>query len=954
MIAKLIINKIDVEILKEIPISLNYAIADVRDLSKRGGSGSKTLVLAGTAIVNKIFENIFNTNIELATFNPNIKLEAIYYLNEKEQIKGDLQLLKIIRKPNGSVEYNCNLIGREGDLFVAVGDKMLTDLNFSDLDHTYNKTEQKNSWATSYRKSGVATPFAYGSGYVYPFIKYGYAASDSSFDVNHFKPAIFRKEYVDRIFAAAGFTYTSTFLNASLFKHLITPCNKDKLELSNADISNSQYYIGKTTATTVGWFGASTVGNIAWKPNAPQAINYNLEVAPYFDASNQYDSAVNFYATVGFSGVYNVVAYAQLDITLQCAAAVGGTWTVTGPTNNSIYINIERNTGAGWFTIASAVGYKPNGTVTAVGSASAYNINVQTGNINLNAGDLIRVSVPLAGITASILDAGSVPVPNGTAFTLDLSIPNGTAKNSHYLLRADTAVYDGNTLAMNNAIPVNIKQKDYLMDIIQEFNLYIEKDKTNEKNYIIEPRDTFYTANVENWTDKVDYNKDWEVTPMGELDGRNYIWKYKDDKDYYNDLYQKQFIDNYGLKRVQIINDFIKAEKKIEVICSPTPLVSNSVNNIICPHIYTKDGVNLKTVSHNIRSLYYGGLKSSGPTWAYTSLSGTTNETQYPYAGHVDDPLVPTIDLNFDVPKQTYYTYPLAYYTTNNLFNAYYSKFINEITDKDSKIVTCSVRLTELDILKFTFRNKVFIQHPLTGGTYYVVNKIIDYNPLVSETTKVELLKLKNYAAFVPSTIAIDVGSNTASTERIGYNPETNSYANSNEGNTLALGSSNRIMGSGNAATGGERNYIDETSSKVILINCTECSAVGVTNFIGIGLSNKAIDSTYDNTTLNETATGNTKTLAPVTKTASFNIDKNVTTYLIDCTAGDITATFDFTTDNNRTFNFKRIDGSANLFKIDELSGVATVDGGAIPYDTGMVQYDNLVLNNNGTNLYIL
>jgi hypothetical protein len=950
MIAKLIINEIDVEIVKEIPISLNYAIADIRDLSKRGGSGSKTLVLSGTQSVNRLFENIFNTNIELGTFDPNVKEEAIYYLNEKEQIKGDLQLLKIILKPNGSVEYNCNLIGREGSLFVAIGDKFLTNIDFSNLDHTFNKTEQKNSWATSYRLGGVATAFAYGSGYVYPFIKYGYAASDSSFDVNHFKPAIFRREYLLRIFTAAGFTWTSAFLDGAFFKRLVTPCNRDKMELSNAAISNSQYYIGKTTATTIGWFAGNTVGNVATRANAAQAINYDLEAVPYFDASNQYDSAVNFYATIGFTGVYNVVAYIKLNITLQCAAAVGGTWTVSGPSNNPTHIWIERNTGSGWTAIAYQAVYKPNGTVTAVGSASSYVVNAQSGNVNLNAGDLIRVRCSVA-VVATVLDAASVPVPNGTAFTLDLSIPNGTTNNAHYLLRTDTAVYDGNTLTMNNTIPQNIKQKDYLMDIIQEFNLYIEKDKTNDKNYIIEPRDTFYTANVENWTDKIDYRKDWEVIPMGDLDARNYVWKYKDDKDYYNDLYQKQFIDNYGLKRYQVANDFIKAEKKTEVISSPTPLVSNSSNNIICPHIYTKDGVNLKTIAHNIRSLYYGGLKNSGNTWAYTSLSGTTNETQYPYAGHVDDPLAPTIDLNFDFPKQVYYNYPLAFYTNNNLFNAYYSKFINEITDKDSKIIVCSVRLTELDILKFTFRNKVFVQHPLTGGTFYVVNKIIDYNPLVSETTKVELLKLKNYSAFVPANIPIDVGASTGPGARIGYNPETNAYANNNDGNTLALGSSNRVMGAGNLSTGGERNYIDETSSKVTLINCKEVSVVGVTNFIGIGLSNREITSVYNNMTLDGTKE------VWETKTADFDVVPGVDGYYIDCTAGDVGATFTFTNSSKTTVNFIRIDSSANSFRITEILGAARLQGATVPINLsryGMLQWASIPINNDGTNFFIV
>lgn len=949
MIARLVIDGVDVEILKEIPLSVNFSIADIKELDKRGGSGTKTIVLAGTQSVNKLFENIFYTNIELQTFNPGVSLEAIYYLNEKEQIKGDLQLLKIVLKPNGSIEYQCNLIGREGSIFVEMGESLLTDLDYSDLDHTFDKTEQKNSWATSYRKSGVATAFAYGEGYTYPFIKYGYTASDTIYDVNHFKPALPAREYLLRMFTALGYTWTSAFLDSAFFKRLYVPCNRDKIELSNAAISNSQYFVGKTTTASALLYGGNTSGNVVSFGNIAVYPQYDLETGAYFDASNQYDSVTNFYSTIGFSGVYNIVAFCQLDITINSAALVGGTWAATSSFYDSY---IEINTGSGWVIVA-AIANSNAGSTQAIGASKSYKSNCQSGNMYLASGTLVRVRSRIA-LTATLFDNTATPAANGTAYTADYVIPNGTQKNEHYLLRTDTATYDGNTLTMNNAIPQNIKQKDFFKWIMQCFNLYIEKDKTRETNLIIEPRDSFYSASVEDWTSKVDYAKDWEVSPMGELDARTYLLKYKDDKDYYNDLYQKQFTDNYGLKRSTISNDFIKAEKKIEVGFSPTPLVSNSSNNIICPHIYAKDGVNLKTVSHNLRLLYYGGLKNSGNAWSYTSTpSGTTSETQYPYIGHVDDPLAPTIDLNFDFPKQVYYTYPLAYYSTNNLYNAYYSKFINEITDIDSKIVVCSVRLTELDIMKFSFRKKVFIQHPLTGGTYYVVNKIIDYNPLVNETTKVELLKLKNYAAFVPSTIAIDLGDDTSSsTARIGYNPETNEYANTSTGNTLALGSSNRVLGLGCSATGAG-NFIDETSFKSFLINCTECSVVGATNLTVIGASNRSFDSTHSNMTINETEAGNTK-IKKESVTANFNIDPDVSVYFVDCTSGNILATYDLSTVIDKEITFKRIDASGNTFSIDDITGLATLDGAATPYNTALAQWATIKLTTDGTDLFTI
>ncbi len=91
-------------------------------------------------------------------------------------------------------------------------------------------------------------------------------------------------------------------------------------------------------------------------------------------------------------------------------------------------------------------------------------------------------------------------------------------------------------------------------------------------------------------------------------------------------------------------------------------------------------------------------------------------------------------------------------------------------------------------------------------------------------------------------------------------------------------------------------------------------------------------------------------------KTASFTVDANVHVYEVDCTAGNITATFDLAlyTYTNKIFHFKRIDSSANLFYIDEGSGLTLIDGNIFPFNTGMVQWDNLMIGFNGTNFRVL
>jgi hypothetical protein len=100
----------------------------------------------------------------------------------------------------------------------------------------------------------------------------------------------------------------------------------------------------------------------------------------------------------------------------------------------------------------------------------------------------------------------------------------------------------------------------------------------------------------------------------------------------------------------------------------------------------------------------------------------------------------------FDKPKQVYWVFdaPLTY-TDNNLYNKYWSKYISEITDKDSKIVVMYMNITVADIFNLEFSKLYFI-----NNSYYRLNKIENYNPITEQVTKCEFLKIKEGTAFVP------------------------------------------------------------------------------------------------------------------------------------------------------------------------------------------------------------
>jgi hypothetical protein len=60
-----------------------------------------------------------------------------------------------------------------------------------------------------------------------------------------------------------------------------------------------------------------------------------------------------------------------------------------------------------------------------------------------------------------------------------------------------------------------------------------------------------------------------------------------------------------------------------------------------------------------------------------------------------------------------------------------------EITDKNSKLLTCSALLNTLDINNLDFSKYIWID-----GVLFRLNKIEGYNPMEYTTTKISLLKV--------------------------------------------------------------------------------------------------------------------------------------------------------------------------------------------------------------------
>ena len=894
---------LDVGFIEEIGVATTYAISDIREPDKRNGSYVRSVEIPGNPEINRYFENIFEANVDLQTFNPNLKTDASYYVNEILVFRGDVQLksIEVTKIENVKfVKYKCNIIGELGSLFSAIQGLYLTDLDFSDLNHTHGYAAYS------------ATP-TIGTGYCYGYIDYGLGGLNSNtWRTYDFKASIWAKEYIDRIFAAQGKTYTSSFLNGTDFKSLAIPdVNEGPYQLSPTQITNNQFYAGKSTSTSLTTaLGTVTLSGWPYTYTGVAPFIFNDDSTPPFnDPGGNYNTGTGYFTTA-IPGYYNFTAYFNYTLTFSApatATSLSGTFYVNCASYGGSTLGPPVYTA---ITINEPV---VAGSVTISGQVlCAFN------NVLLPAGDIQGAQLLNGGGTLQWYN-GAVPVVAGSS-SLTASITSA----GFYSTLASYQLPVGQTVDMNSTVPKEVTQMDFLKSIFLMYNLYCEQDKTSPNNYIIEPRNTFIqNTNPLDWTYKQDRSKKIEFYPMGDLDGKNYILTYKEDSDYFNKRYQDSHKEIYGQRKVIVESDFLKQDKRIELIFSPTPCASH-INNIVAPRLLSIDGAypgsgasgNVKPLKCNIRILRWGGIIPCA-THTLITDAGNFSATGYPFLGMVDNPANPTIDLGFDAPLEVYWDLPGQTWTNNNLYQ-FWAQFLGEISNKNSKILKGYFMLNEQDISKFSFRKKIFID-----DAYYFVNVIKDFDPQVRKSVYAELLKLQG--GLTPTTTDyVPWDPPAGQNKSLITLPSFNSLGNAGQSSALAIGTGVQNFGENSFLLGG--------NSKV---------ALGVTGFAGIGVTNQIIDTSYSNKTMlrnnglvvTDDGIAEDKKVRVASNATSIYVSTPIT--FVDATAGNIDVYLPGINAKGE-YVIVRVDNSGNTVNIQGLSGTENLYNGG----TGGLSYN--------------
>jgi len=663
-VAEVYIEGKKLDVFQGFKFSFNYSIADIRHPEKRSTTYSKTIQCPGTQTNDEIFGQIYDFNISNGydgtepnidvNFNPNKKAEASVQADGVEVMRGSIQLRKIKRKKSDYI-YEVVFVGRLVDIFGVLGDKQLSGLDndgvrlidFSDLDHYYTQANQSASWTA---------PF--GSGYVYPMLDYGkFVGYDSQglrkYFVTDFKPALYLKDILDRIFTFAGFSYTSSFLSSDFFKRLVVPISsktkEDTKRLFRASVpkydtifeslNNEQLLIrgesvlGANTIVPLAIGNDSRIGynlaGLALLCFSNDSTNGNFDNGTYTNFGNYWVNPTVYPNTPGVfsvgwqtldSGSYSFRPNEETAGHYNLTCNLRFTWREQGLGNQeTMWTEFVQN-------IQDTYGLTQGENLQG-------KVKIQRRRVNLSGGYTIStiqeedISIPINQFTGTTLVYGqqnveifaesvecldgdaifialhfpqSTDAENATGFSPELAYwdgPNGrsydlwlTVGGSFYNEQtAGADIVDSEFLQFNGNTP-EVGMSDLLLSVINMFNLYVLPDPDNDKNLLIETRDDFYEGgSVKDWTHKVDHSKEFTLEPLALLTANEYEYTYTEDEDYYNERYQDSHGHAYGRARIDIDNDFLNNTNTTEVVFSPTPLVNDNPSNRIIGKIYDSD-----------------------------------------------------------------------------------------------------------------------------------------------------------------------------------------------------------------------------------------------------------------------------------------------------------------------------------------------------------------------------
>jgi hypothetical protein len=348
---------------------------------------------------------------------------------------------------------------------------------------------------------------------------------------------------------------------------------------------------------------------------------------------------------------------------------------------------------------------------------------------NLNSGDTVSIYA------------------TGTTRTYDVVASANTYANIY----RKSEIEDGDPFSLNEVIPRDITLIQVINDFTRMFNIYYWTD-IKTKTIYFEPRDSFFLSANYNWTSKLDLNNKYEI---------DYVTSYKRDVEFkYRDLENDAWLigwqgvnkRTYARYKHTLPDRFAEGTDTIQLdlFCAAYTNRANEFNTL------TSGFANPNTSPITIRlwSEYGGAVTPDGQIEDYRpKIYQFNNGTQTTSSG-ISREINYFGTITTTIPYGIFQDYSnvssgvnLSFTGSDGLFATYYSKMFKNI-EEGGRLVAY-FNLDNVDIENLDFRNLVYLDYPAEVKGYYLIESVIDYNPLSDDLTKVSLFKFENLGSVI-------------------------------------------------------------------------------------------------------------------------------------------------------------------------------------------------------------
>ena len=514
-----------------------------------------------------------------------------------------------------------------------------------------------------------------------------------------------RADYIlNQIFEDAGFELDASSLLTTLSDYYVPWINSQQIK-TNFVLNDYALTVTRSTAYT------DTITSLPWGP-----ILFPFNVVTVDNAS-AYNIAGNYY-TAPVTGQYQFVMKSLVPDNLE-----------------GVDFIIQVNDG---ISLTNYTYFVPG-----VNDNNDDDVSILSDYISINANDTVQFFF----ISSSYWQ--------NTTYTFQ---PYGT-----FFILNDLIIGSGDDISYSDNAP-DVKQIDFVSDIIKMHNLAVIPDIAIENKLLLEPMSTYLGSGATlDWTKKLDISKDIVIKGTDDIKKSKLYFSYSAGQDTYSKLFVDQGriygdykVEPYTVDASQVPSVFLTGSTDIKLVAQSTPSTQVNGSNVICPRFWTQSGSEPpKFTAPGLRFLYWADTNSIylyNETFANGVLQQVPNVNHYNDTSGFNPNFAGQYDLNW-APETPLHDYTMN--PENNLFTQYWRDYLDSIYSDDARILEASFALNNTDILSLNFGDYVFVK-----DAYWRIIELSDYKMGQYESTRVKLLKVSPGAPAKPACDVIPVSNN--------------------------------------------------------------------------------------------------------------------------------------------------------------------------------------------------